>query len=235
MGDYVLTLTVRDENGLWSTPDSMLVTTFNASPTAIAGPDLSALVGHPVSLDGSGSSDPDGDPMTFAWALMAPSGSLAVLNGNDTSRPTFIPDLPGNYTATLTVIDGFGGAGFDSLVVSAITVDIFAINQVAAALNAVGGLPPKSVTNRGNRQALQRLLTQAIHALQTGQDKRAWIKLDQAIDRTDGCVLHGVPDIRGSGRDWVTNCAAQITIYNELKAALDTLSPPLPGEVVGDF
>jgi PKD repeat protein len=55
-----------------------------------------------VRLDGSGASDPDGDPLAFAWDFGdGNSGSAAVVSHTYAS--------PGGYTATLTVSDGKGG------------------------------------------------------------------------------------------------------------------------------
>ncbi|HEU0022273.1 MAG TPA: DUF5060 domain-containing protein, partial [Dehalococcoidia bacterium] len=51
-------------------------------PVANAGPDQSLAVGATVTLDGSGSSDADGDPLTFLWTLTTvPAGSAASLTG----------------------------------------------------------------------------------------------------------------------------------------------------------
>ena len=47
------------------------------------------------------------------------------------------------------------------------------------------------------------------------------------ISRTDGCALRGTPDLSGLGRDWVTDCAAQLQLYNELQASMNAITDPL--------
>jgi hypothetical protein len=79
----------------------------NQSPTASATVSSSMVdVGTQVVLDGSSSSDPDGDDLTFSWTLNAPSGSNAQLSNPSAEQPTFTPDVEGSYTATLEVSDG---------------------------------------------------------------------------------------------------------------------------------
>jgi hypothetical protein len=79
----------------------------NAAPTAVVGPAQAVVTGSLVTLDGSSSSDPNGDPITYAWTLTtSPSGSTATLANPTTSRPAFTADLRGNYAATLVVNDG---------------------------------------------------------------------------------------------------------------------------------
>lgn len=224
-GEYVVSLTVTDTDGLSSAPDTVVVSSLNSAPVADAGPDQGTFVGDAVTLDGSASHDPDGDALEFSWTLAAPAGSAAILAGETTASPTFTPDVPGSYTVTLTVSDSFGGVSTDSVVVSVITAEQFAETQTVSALNLVGALQPSEVTSPGNQKALQRLLSQVIAALQIGDLDEARLKLTQAIERTDGCALRGSPDGNGPGRDWVTDCAAQATLYDDLTAALAALMP----------
>lgn len=80
----------------------------NQAPAANAGTDQAVEFGSgPVLLDGSGSSDPNGDNITFSWVITnAPGGSVAALSGADTMSPEFTPDQLGMYQITLTVSDG---------------------------------------------------------------------------------------------------------------------------------
>ena len=95
------------------------VTTPNTVPSADAGPDQLALVGDTITLDGSGSSDLDGDPLSFIWSLIeAPLDSEAVLAEPTSVNPTFTVDLPGNYTVQLVVNDGKEDSAPDIVVVS---------------------------------------------------------------------------------------------------------------------
>jgi hypothetical protein len=89
-----------------SAPDTVTISTFNSAPVAEAGPNLTAAVGDTVSLDGSGSSDADGDALAFRWSLTRPAGSKAVLMNGDTSYPSCEVDQPGEYMAQLIVHDG---------------------------------------------------------------------------------------------------------------------------------
>jgi mono/diheme cytochrome c family protein len=80
--------------------------TGNRAPIANAGVAQSVATGATVALDGSASSDPDNDALTYSWALQRPTTSAAALTGATTSKPGFVADVAGSYVATLTVSDG---------------------------------------------------------------------------------------------------------------------------------
>ncbi len=79
--------------------------TVNTPPVADAGPDqpnveCASHTTTAVQLDGTGSSDPDGDPLTYTW-----TASGIVFDNNHSATPTGqFPE--GTTTVTLTVSDG---------------------------------------------------------------------------------------------------------------------------------
>jgi hypothetical protein len=107
-GVYVVSLIVND-GAEDSDEDSVeiVVTEDNGTPVANAGPNETVTPGSAVTLDGSGSTDPDGDPLQFAWTMTTrPSGSSASLSSSSTALPRFTADLAGTYEIALVVTDG---------------------------------------------------------------------------------------------------------------------------------
>ena len=82
----------------------------NNAPRAIAGPDQTAEAKSPagatVTLNGSASTDRDGDQLTFTWT--GPFGTLVGEQVNLTLST-------GTYTITLTVTDSHGASSSDTI------------------------------------------------------------------------------------------------------------------------
>jgi PKD domain len=79
----------------------------NHPPVANAGPDQSAIVGSTVTLDGSGSTDIDGDPLTYRWRIASqPVANAAVIDNASAIKPNVIIHQKGTYQIELIVNDG---------------------------------------------------------------------------------------------------------------------------------
>lgn len=99
----------------------------NSPPVANAGINQEGYIGDTIILNGSASTDPDGDELTYLWSITAaPAGSTAILNGATTAQPSFVIDQHGSYTLQLIVNDG----EFDSEP-SAVTVTV--LNRIPVA------------------------------------------------------------------------------------------------------
>ena len=117
-GDYVIELTVEDDSAA-TDADTVVVTILNRPPLAEAGLNQTMLVDEEVTLDGSNSTDPDLDPLTYAWTVVtSPAGSTPVLTGADTVGPTFSADRKGDYVIELTVEDDSAATDSDTVVVT---------------------------------------------------------------------------------------------------------------------
>ena len=75
-------------------------------PIADAGADRVVALGENVSLDGSNSSDPDGEISSYAWTLVSvPGQSTSDLAGQSDVTTSISVDEPGSYVVALTVWD----------------------------------------------------------------------------------------------------------------------------------
>jgi len=138
-GTYVLQLIV-DDGALDSAPDTVTVTVANRAPIADAGVDRTVDTGVTVVLDGSGSSDPDGDTLAYAWTIAsAPAGSTAALADPNSARPSFVPDVAGAYVVRLVVNDGTLDSPADTTTVTANEVAVASITLAPATLTLFTG------------------------------------------------------------------------------------------------
>jgi hypothetical protein len=109
-GVYQFELKVTDNDGL-SAKDTVQVTVnkpVNQPPVADAGPDQDILLPtNIVNLDGSASSDPDNNIISYQWKKIAGPSSFAIVNTN-TAQTQVTNLIEGNYLFELTVTDTKG-------------------------------------------------------------------------------------------------------------------------------
>ncbi|MFX0182204.1 MAG: PKD domain-containing protein [Candidatus Hodarchaeota archaeon] len=113
-GDYTIEIDVLLDGVKFGTV-TVLKHILNHPPVADAGPDQTleqtSYAGAEVTLDGSGSYDPDYDPLSYTWTW----------DGGSASGETALVTFPlGSHEVTLTVDDGKGGTDTDEVVITVI-------------------------------------------------------------------------------------------------------------------
>jgi chitinase len=117
----VFKLSVNDG---FTTPDvedtvTIDVTNVNNAPTADAGTDMTLNENGAVQLNAHGSTDPDGDTLSYAWTQVG--GPTVTLTDDATATPSFTTPFvnPGgtDLTFQVWVDDGYGGGATDTVIV----------------------------------------------------------------------------------------------------------------------
>jgi hypothetical protein len=115
-----LALTLSACGGSDSVESAAEGTPTNTTPVANAGIDQNVSVGTTVVLDGSSSSDADGDTLAYTWVLIdSPTGSNASLQNQTDITPSFTIDIVGDYNLSLTVNDGSASSAEDTVLITA--------------------------------------------------------------------------------------------------------------------
>ena len=124
LGTYSAQLIVNDGK-LDSDPDTVNIivrdpNSTDTTPIAVAGLPVTVDTGTTVTLDGSKSSDSDGDVLTYKWAISSkPNGSNVTLTNLNTVNPSLTPDVAGKYVIQLIVNDGKVDSNPDSVTITA--------------------------------------------------------------------------------------------------------------------
>jgi VCBS repeat-containing protein len=153
----------------------------NQSPTANAGPDQTANEDLAVLFNGTGSSDPDSDVLTYSWNFG--DGSPLATSGT----PTHVYANSGTYTVVLTVNDGHSHTATDTMVVKVLSPQeaVQSIIDEANALHASGAL------NSGNTNALITKLDGAVAKLNKDDYNAAINKVQSFINQVSGWISNG--------------------------------------------
>jgi len=226
-GTYVIQLVVSDP---WaeSTPQTVTVSFDNIKPVANAGTGQLAMVGELVTLDGSGSSDANFDPLTYQWSFATmPPESVTALADATSVQATFVPDQPGTYVVQLIVHDGFVSSDPSTVTIQgscSITTaaacfepcgcsDDTLLTLVSDEITLIDSFAPLAFKNSNLQNSLIHKLQAVMSAIQAEDFEGAASKLkNDVMGKTDGCAVSGEPD----KNDWIMTCAAQQEVHANL-------------------
>ena len=117
-GNQTVSVYEKTEDGCYGDTTTINIRVYNVNqPTANAGNDTTVLEGDLITLDGSGSSDPNSDDLSYSWK--APTE--ITLSDNTAEKPTFTAPLVSQATdfiITLVVDDGTYKSFADTIIIT---------------------------------------------------------------------------------------------------------------------
>ena len=249
-GLYEVELTVEDAAGQTaSTSITVTAELPNAKPAADAGADATIAVHVTQTLDGTASSDPDADPLSYSWTILStPAGSMIDPQLGSVAMPTFTADLAGEYVIGLVVNDGIEDSDRATVTITAVDQGAFALMKLCDADATIAAEPNASFysgsgsSHRQNRRARiskfwlrmrlrvaawkVRLLDWSIAcgsnpSTIASRQRSALRAIRKVIRLTDGVALRGTADSYGSGfrRDLLVEPTAAQAVYDSLEQA----------------
>ena len=147
-GLYSISLAVSDSLSTSETDIvEIIIEDENTTPIARAGADQQKNLDEIVYLDGSNSTDADGDDLSYAWFFVSrPEDSSAAFNNASSIEPSFILDKEGEYVVKLIVTDDSNASSTDNVVVTTVSEDTLLTGVVTGALIDTQG---KALVNVG--------------------------------------------------------------------------------------
>jgi hypothetical protein len=217
-GTYSIQLIVTDSLGTPSSPSIVNVTLNKAvkakRPKANAGPSQSGVVGTTVTLNGSKSTDSNGRPLTYRWALVSfPKGSKTVILNSTAQIASFVPDLAGTYVVQLIVNDGVQNSQPATAEIQVVTPQTQLTQNIHSLQTVIEDLSASAFKRANLQDRLVQKFNAVLNSISAEEYANALKQLQQDIvPKVDGCATTGAPN-KG---DWIIDCTDQSKVYPSL-------------------
>jgi hypothetical protein len=140
---YTFTIWLVDSYGKSSDQLTGSINIVNGIPVANAYPDyLAWTTGTNIELDGTNSSDPNGDAIFYNWSIIeAPPSSQATIAMTQSSTVNFVPDVDGEYRVRLIVNDGLEDSDAYEKTIVSIPTEFFTVGSHKDDVALIQGTP----------------------------------------------------------------------------------------------
>ena len=224
-GTYEVTVGVSDGVNAATADLRVMLRNVNEAPTADAGADQTGVSeGAPVTLDGSGSDDPDaGDTLTYLWTQSDETGHTVALSDPAAASPTFT--VPSDVTAdavlgfTLRVTDA-GGLYAEDTVAVTVTVTVLPAVSIAAGTNPVseGSAATFTLSRTGPTAAA---LTVAVNVTESGGMLAEPVPQSVEFPAGDATASLSVPTVNDGEDEADSTVTAEVTTGPGYRVAAD--------------
>jgi PKD repeat protein len=226
-GSYSVTFRGSDGNGgIANATTAITVNNVDRQPIADAGGPYAGITGFPVQFNGSGSSDPDGDALSYMWDFGDTQSSTEV-------SPMHTYAAAGVYNVTLTVTSG-GPALSDTDATTATITD-----TLPARAFTLGG---NSKTSLGAGKPFTCFQVQAVgNSFQNSQVLLATVRMIYPVGSSSQIFASGAKtgidgDKDGDGVSEITACFAKEdmrVLFAGLPAGNNTVTIEIKGDLSG--
>jgi hypothetical protein len=200
----------------------------NIPPVADCGDAQLDIITETVQLDGSGSSDSDGDDLNYQWSILSkPGSSNSALSSATAEDPTFVADVTGTYEIQLVVNDGTVDSDPCTVTITVITPQEATQNLI----DDVQDLVTAGVLNQGQGNALKVKLQTAIQKMNQENYNAAINNLNAFINQVNAFRSAGILT-QAQADALITPANRIIAVLNNMLLKSGAVDPALTSDLI---